>query len=266
MMDIKTRFDLTERTAVITGAAGMLGRNISAAFMQLGAQVILVDKQTTATKEAEDFFAVRNVEHYSWYKVDLEDEDARQVFVENIRSEVPNLDILVNNAAFVASNGLTGWTSSFENQTLDSWRRAMEVNLTSAFHLVQGLEVPLKQFGTGSIINIGSIYGAAAPDYSLYEDTDMGNPAAYAVSKAGMIQLSRWLASTLGPEIRVNTVSPGGIYRQQDERFVERYASRTHLRRMCVEDDIVGVVAFLASDLSSYITGQNFIVDGGFTN
>lgn len=175
------------------------------------------------------------------------------------------LDILINNAAFVATSGLDGWTCDFTGQSIDTWRRALEVNITAAFELSQGLVSLLRASGKGSIINVASIYGVNGPDYSLYAGTDMGNPAAYSVSKGGLIQLTRWLATTLAPSVRVNTISPGGVYRNQPQKFVDRYIARTPLRRMAVEEDFKGVTAYLASDLSIYTTGQNLLVDGGWS-
>jgi len=116
----------------------------------------------------------------------------------------------------------------------------------------------------GNIINIGSIYGEYAPDWSLYEGTTMSNPAAYGAAKGGLIQLTKWLATTLAPDVRVNSISPGGIERGQAKKFVDRYKSRTPLKRMACEDDFRGVIAFLASNMSSYVTGQNIRVDGGW--
>lgn len=147
---------------------------------------------------------------------------------------------------------------------MDTWRRAIEVNLTAVFHLCQGLAPLLRNSEGGSIINIGSIYGSLAPDWGLYAGTEMGNPAAYGVSKAGLMQLTRWLSSTLAPDIRVNAISPGGIYRNQPQEFVDRYEKKTPLKRMATEDDIRGAVALLSSDLSCYITGQVLCIDGGF--
>ena len=115
-----------------------------------------------------------------------------------------------------------------------------------------------------SIVNISSIYGTYAPDYSIYKDTKINNPAAYSVSKAGLTYLSKWLASSLAPKIRINSISPGGIFRNQDKKFVKKYIEKTLLKRMATEDDIAGCVAFLLSSLSSYITGQDIIVDGGW--
>ena len=118
--------------------------------------------------------------------------------------------------------------------------------------------------GVGSIINMASIYGSYGPDYELYRDTTMGNPAAYAASKGGLVQLTRWLATTLAPAVRVNSISPGGVFRSQPEIFVERYKKRTPLGRMATEDDFRGAIAYLASDLAAYVTGQNLAVDGGW--
>ena len=122
----------------------------------------------------------------------------------------------------------------------------------------------LKATEGASIINIASIYGEYGPDWSLYEGTYMSNPAAYSASKGGLIQFTRWLATTIAPDIRVNAISPGGIFRNQPEVFVKRYEAKTPLGRMATEDDFRGVVAFLASDMSRYVTGQNLVMDGGW--
>jgi NAD(P)-dependent dehydrogenase (short-subunit alcohol dehydrogenase family) len=126
-------------------------------------------------------------------------------------------------------------------------------------------ESALRESGHGSVINVSSIYGVVGPNYGLYEGTALGNPGAYAASKGGVIQLTRWLATTLAPNVRVNCISPGGIERGQNEQFQDRYTALTPLKRMGREEDLKGAVAFLASDLSQYVTGQNLMVDGGWT-
>ena len=140
----------------------------------------------------------------------------------------------------------------------------MEVNLTAVFDLCQGLIPLLKNAEGASIINIASIYGEYGPDWSLYKGTNMTNPAAYGASKGGLIQFTRWLSTTIAPHVRVNAVSPGGIFRSQPDKFVSRYEARTPMARMAIEDDFRGVVAYLSSDLSKYMTGQNLTVDGGW--
>src|SRR6185436_14020356 len=153
----------------------------------------------------------------------------------------------------------------FEQQTFDAFEAAMRVNVGSAFVAVQEARQALTESGHGSVILVGSLYGVVGPDMRLYEGTSMGNPAGYAVSKGGLLQLARYLATVLAPKVRVNCVSPGGIERGQPQVFQDRYIARTPLARMGTEEDIKGAIAYLATDLSSYTTGQHLIIDGGFT-
>jgi NAD(P)-dependent dehydrogenase (short-subunit alcohol dehydrogenase family) len=171
---------------------------------------------------------------------------------------------LINNAAFVGATDLEGWNVPFEEQSIKTWRRAIEVNLTAVFGICQGLMPLLKKSDGASIINIGSIYGLYGPDLSLYQETSMNNPAAYGASKGGVLQLTRWLATNVAPEVRVNSISPGGVYRNQPSEFVRRYEQKTPLGRMASGDDLRGAITYLATDLSSYVTGQNLSVDGGW--
>jgi len=227
---------------------------------------VLVDRPgsdySTVTQSVDDLGKVE----IDLIDCDLENSESREQLIESLLSNKKGLDVLINNAAFVGTSGLEGWVTGFEEQSIETWRRAVEVNLTAAFDLSKGLYPKLKQSGQGAIVNVASIYGISGPDYSLYEDTAMGNPAAYAASKGGLLQLTRWLATTLAPEVRVNAISPGGVFRNQPEVFVERYQNRTPLKRMAVEDDFKGVTAYLISDLSSYVTGQNIVIDGGWTS
>ena len=154
---------------------------------------------------------------------------------------------------------------------MDTWiGRRMYVHSTSvgkslvAWLPVAEIEAMLREHGKGTIVNIGSIYGVAGPDLRLYEGTKMGNPAAYAASKGGLIQLTRWLSTVLAPDIRVNCISPGGVFRNQPEAFVQRYVARTPLARMGAEEDLKGAIAYFTSDLSAYVTGENIMVDGGW--
>ena len=184
--------------------------------------------------------------------------------IDSIKASGKGINILINNAAFVGSSDLQGWSVPFEEQTIETWRRALEVNLTATFDLCQSLTPLLRQSKGASIINIASTYGLYGPDWSLYKNTDMSNPAAYGASKGGLIQFTRWLSTTIAPNIRVNSISPGGIFRKQPKVFVERYEAKTPLGRMASEDDFRGVVAYLSSDMSKYMTGQNLSVDGGW--
>lgn len=255
-------FDLTGRVAVITGGAGHLGRTMARVLAGFGASVALVDRAKDALESAANELTAGHVRTFA---CDLRDGDARSELAVQIEAALGRTDVLVNNAAFVGDSQLTGWGVSFAEQSIDTWRQAIEVNLTAPFHLAQLFHPMLVASGRGAIINISSIYGILGPDMSLYEGTTMGNPAAYAASKGGLIQLTRWLATTLAPNVRVNCITPGGVERGQPEAFFNRYVARTPLKRMAQESDFAGAVVFLASDASAYVTSQNLVIDGGWS-
>jgi NAD(P)-dependent dehydrogenase (short-subunit alcohol dehydrogenase family) len=175
------------------------------------------------------------------------------------------LNIIINNAAFLSGSDLIGFETDFKNQSVEAWRKVIEVNLISVFDLCQKLSPILEKVEGASIVNISSIYGVLAPNWELYDGLEMYNSAAYSASKGGLIQLSKWLSTKLAPNIRVNCISPGGIKRKQSQIFIERYERKTPLKRMAKEEDFKGTIAFLSSDLSRYITGQNLLVDGGWS-
>lgn len=261
---LKQLGDLKGRFALITGAAGSLGRVIADTLAEMGAHLCLVDRPGSELEalcsQVESSWPVQVVGLHA----DLEQAEQRRALIKQVLAQEQGLDVLVNNAAFVGTSGLSGWGVPFEQQSLETWRRALEVNLTAVFDLCQGFTPALRASRGGSIVNIASIYGEHGPDWRLYEGTTMGNPAAYGVSKGGLIQFTRWLATTLAPDVRVNSISPGGISRGQNADFVAKYVDRTPMGRMAMEDDFRGAVAFFASDLSSYVTGQNLSVDGGW--
>lgn len=264
MTNLSKLMDLQGRRALVTGAAGGLGRTMSASLAELGAELVLVDLPgVNLDDQAADLTESFGV-NVQTKCCNLEDAGQREALAADVLDGGAGLNVLVNNAAFVGTAGLSGWAVPFEAQSVETWRRALEVNLTSIFHLCQLFSPALRSGSGGTIVNIASIYGEYGPDWSLYEGTDMANPAAYGASKGGVIQFTRWLAATIGPEVRVNAISPGGVARDQPESFVERYEARTPLRRMATEDDFCGAIAYLASDLSAYVTGQVLRVDGGW--
>ena len=264
MSTVQELMNLKGRLALITGAMGGLGSVMAHTLAELGADLILVDRPGTNFEPLAASLQTRWGARVWHYHCDLEQNEQRLELLELIQNQHKLLNVLINNAAFVGATDLKGWVTSFDEQTVETWRRALEVNLTAPFHLCQGLAPLLKRSPGASIINIGSIYGEYGPDWRLYENTAMGNPAAYGASKGGLNQLTRWLATTLAPDIRVNTISPGGIFRNQPDVFVKRYESRTPLRRMANEDDFRGATAYLASDMSSYVSGEVLSVNGGW--
>ncbi len=264
MSTIRELSNLSGRRALITGATGGLGRVFADTLAELGADLILVDLPGSnfqiLNEDLNKRWGIRVENHIC----DLEDQNQRTELIKKLRHSGLGLNILINNAAFVGTSDLPGWGVPFENQSIDTWRRALEVNLTAVFDLSKGLFPLLRASKTGSIVNIASIYGVFGPDWSLYEGTSMSNPAAYAASKGGLIQLTRWLATTISPDVRVNAISPGGIFRNQPEEFVKRYQAKTPLGRMGNEEDFRGAIAYLTSDLSRYVTGANMVIDGGW--
>jgi len=264
MRRINDLMNLRGRTVLITGGAGHIGRVMADAVAELGASIAVADLNKEKCCSTVERLAAQYGTDAAAFEVDLSDEMSVARLPDQVSVRFGGLDVLINCAAFVGTSELEGWAVPFEEQSADTWRKAMEVNLTSVFTLTQSATPQLKKNRRGCIINVASIYGVYGPDLRLYEDTEMGNPAAYAASKGGLIQFTRWCSTVLAPDIRVNAITPGGVFRGQDERFVNRYIEKTPLKRMASEEDFKGAVCFLASDLSSYVTGQNIMVDGGW--
>ena len=256
---------MKDRNILITGAAGHIGSVLARAFLDRGGRVALVDRAgdplESISANLEKEFPGRVVR----VAADLGEAGAADSILVGIGAW-EKVDVIVHAAAFVGTTDLEGWVVPFEEQSLATWEAAMRVNLTAVFAITQKLCPLLRKSDNASVIHISSIYGVVGPDYDLYDGIDgMGNPAAYAASKGGMVQLTRWMAATLAPDVRVNGLNLGGIFRSQDPRFVERYEKKVPMGRMGREEDIVGPVLFLAGPDSAYVTGQNISVDGGYT-
>jgi NAD(P)-dependent dehydrogenase (short-subunit alcohol dehydrogenase family) len=246
-------------TVLVTGAAGAVGSALCEALVAHGIFVIATDRQEPVSPPASEGGGV------TWVHADLEQQEDRHRLVQQVHSLSSGSLGIVHNASFVGSTELDGWVGPLESQSSETWNRALEVSLTAAFSITRDLSERLRGFPGSSIVHVSSIYSSLAPDWSLYEGTGMGNPAAYGVAKAGMEQLTRWLATSLSPNVRVNAVAPGGLKRDQPQDFVERYEAKVPLGRMGSETDVVDSVLFLLSSQSAYITGQVLVVDGGYS-
>jgi len=251
---------LQGKTVAITGAAGHIGRLYAEACAENGAASLLLFDLNAPTELAQELSAKYHTGAKA-IELNLEDKGSTSCAFDGIEQ----LDVLVNNAAFVGAANLEGWAAPFEDQSIDTWRRALEVNLTAVFGLCQAAWPIMRKSKGSSIVNISSIYGILGPDNSIYEGTSMATPAAYAASKGGVLQLTRYLATNMAPDVRVNALALGGIERGQPESFQKRYKARTPMGRMGTEKDMVGPMLFLASDMSKYMTGQTLPVDGGWS-
>lgn len=264
MRNLRELMNLEGRTALVTGGAGYIGGAILEALAELGAATAVADRsQVECDARASDLGKTFGFPSKG-LAVDLLDEGLTRDLVRRALEWRGGLDILIHCAAFVGTTDFPGWGVPFEQQSVAAWDAALRVNLTAAFILAQESAPSLKESGHGSIILVSSIYGCIGPDWSLYEGTAMPNPAGYGASKGGLLQLTRYLSTRLAPEVRVNAITPGGVWRGQPEVFHERYKTRTPLGRMASEEDFKGAAAYLASDLSAYVTGHNLVVDGGW--
>jgi len=254
-------FNLSGRFGVVTGGLGPLGLAITKCLAEAGASVLAVDLPEQVEKLEGEMLPPS----VAVLACDLLVSESLRDVVKKVENHSTELSFLVNNAAFTGASSITGYACAFEDQTDDGFDAALALNLAVPFRLARRLVPSLRRSGHGSIVNIASIYGLVGPDLALYQGTSMGNPAGYAASKGGLVQLTRYLSTVLAPDIRVNCVSPGGIFRDQDPTFVDRYEARTPLHRMAVEQDIVGVVHLLVSAAAGYVTGQVIAIDGGWT-
>ncbi|HET6513568.1 MAG TPA: SDR family oxidoreductase [Thermodesulfovibrionales bacterium] len=267
--EIRELFSLEGSVTIVTGALGLLGREHCRCLAQAGAHVIAADLAEERCRE----FASSLPTPSRGYFLDVTDADSVRWLLDAVMNEFSRIDVLVNNAGvndMFEDPLLALQESMFEYYPLQMWKRFMDVNVSGVFLCSQVFGSQMKKQGKGSIINIASTYGIVAPDQSLYR-TPAGEQAffkspAYPTSKGAVIAFTRYLAAYWGPAgVRVNALSPGGVRNGQDSFFVEKYSSKTPLGRMANPHDYRGALIFLASDASSYITGENLVADGGWT-
>lgn len=252
-------FDLTGKVAVVTGGAGLIGRQAVRALRDYGAKVYIAELDLARARAVAEDPAYAGVECVS---VDITDEASIAAMARGLVEREGRIDVLMNNAYPRTAD----WGATFENIKAESWRKNVDQHMNGYFLCCQVVGEEMRKRGSGSIINMGSIYGVVGPDFGLYKGTTLTNAAAYSAIKGGIINFTRYLASWYGPHgVRVNCLSPGGIQDGQSEAFLKNYGDRCPMGRMGRVDELAGSVVFLASDASSYVTGHNLIVDGGWT-
>jgi len=262
-------FDLNGKVAVVTGGAGILGQHFCAGLAESGADVAVVDLQTENAQESAQLLAERYGVKAFGFGCDVSDPASVQTMVANVVAAFGEINILHNNAAG-KSDDLDAFFAPFEDYSLDQWRKIMSVNLDGMFLVAQAIGKQMVAQGKGgSIIQTASIYGVMAPDHRIYEGSfylgrQINTPAVYTASKAAVLGLTKHLATYWAEKhIRVNALSPGGTESGQNDEFKRRYAARIPMGRMANAAEMVGALLYLASDASSYVTGQNMILDGG---
>lgn len=275
-MTVSDLFQLQSQVAVVSGGAGLLGAEFCRTLAEAGASVIVADIDIDAAQSVADSL-VRSGYDATPAPVDVTSTNSVSNLVAITLENYHHLDILVNSAALdpkfdpqhFSTNDLARDSGAFENYPLDAWQHALDVNLTGVFLCSQAAVRPMLDQGQGVIINVSSIYGLVAPDQRLYQHPDQPakyKPVWYAVSKSGILGMTRYLAAYYaGKNIRVNALTPGGVYNGHDEQFVRSYSSRTVLGRMANKNELNGALLFLASEASNYMTGANLVVDGGWT-
>ena len=263
------QFDLHGKVAIVTGGAGILGRHFCAGLAESGAAIAVVDLQEDKALELAQTLAERYKGKTIGIGCDVSSPESVQAMVAQVVAEFGKINILHNNAAG-KSDDLEAFFAPFEEYSLDQWRKIMAVNLDGMFLVAQAVgKQMVTQDKGGSIIQTASIYGVMAPDHRIYKDSfylgrQINTPAVYTASKAAVIGLTKHLATYwANKKIRVNTLTPGGTESGQSDEFIRRYSTRIPMNRMADAHEMVGALLYLASDASSYVTGQNIIVDGG---
>ncbi len=273
-MTIQQKFDLTGRVAIVTGGVGLLGAEFCRTLAEAGAAVVVVDLNASASKATADTLTESGYKALA-IPTDITQPDSVHALVEKTLSTLGRLDILVNSAALdpkfdpdAVNKGIA--PGAFEDYPLDLWNSALNVNLTGMFLMTQACVKPMIEQGKkGSIINICSTYGLNGPDQRIYLKDGKRvafKPVYYTVTKAGVMGFTKYLAADYaGTDIRVNALTPGGVFNNHEDYFVKNYSAKTIIGRMAQKDEMNGALLFLASDASSYMTGNNVVVDGGWT-
>ena len=263
-------FSLANKVVVVTGGAGLLGQVFCQSLVDVGAHVAIVDLDLASAETVANRINKSDAQRVIAVGSDITSPESVTQMVANVVKQLGRIDVLVNNAASKGSS-LDAFFESFEDYSLKTWREVMSVNIDGLFLVAQAVGKQMKKQGGGSIIQTSSIYGVVAPDQRIYEGSEyngrpINTPAVYSASKSAVNGLTNYLATYwASSKIRVNSLTPGGIASGQNSEFNKKYSNRVPLGRMGEATELVGALIYLASDASSYVTGQNLIVDGGLS-
>lgn len=269
MTEINKLFSLKGKVVVVTGSLGLIGKHHCRALSEAGANVVVTDLDDASCKNFVNELETESI----GIGADITQTDSVKKLRDSVIEKFGKIDILVNNAAindmFENPQAATE-QSKFENYPMEMWKKSIDVNITGTFLCCQILGSEMAKRKSGSIINIASTYGMVGPDQSLYIKPDgtqsFYKSPSYPATKGAIINFTRFLAAYWGDlNVRVNTLTPGGVENNQDEYFINNYSKKTPLARMAQPTDYKGAIIFLASDASAYMTGANLVVDGGWT-
>tara|TARA_Y100000996_G_scaffold98231_1_gene70623 strand:+ start:1975 stop:2805 length:831 start_codon:yes stop_codon:yes gene_type:complete len=269
---ISKLFDLEGRNIVITGSSGLLGSQYANTLSSAGANIILLDIDTTKNEKLKSALVKKYKNKISAYTLDISNQTEVNKTSKKIMKDFKKIDGLINNAAYTskgAKEKSDNAFGSFENFPIDIWQKSLDINLSGVFFCSQAFGKIMAKQGKGVIVNIASTYGLVGADQRIYGKSGLNLPISYAATKGAIVNFTRYLAAYWhGKNIRVNTLSPGGVMDKtyQEKSFIKKYSEKTILGRMANKDEYNGAMLFLISDASSYMTGANLVVDGGWTS
>jgi NAD(P)-dependent dehydrogenase (short-subunit alcohol dehydrogenase family) len=265
-MNTESLFRVDGKVAVITGASGLLGEQHAEALGDQGADVVLVDVHLQRCEERANVIQNKGKVRALALEGDVTQRSSWEAILDRVLSKFGQVDILVNNAAFTNQSKSKSYDRGFTEFPLEDWHQILEVNLTGTFLGCQVIGAQMVKQQSGSIVNLASLYGVVSPNHRLYPGTGIHQPVAYSVSKSGVIGLTRYLATLWGDQgVRVNCITPGGVFNGHSELFADRYGALSPAGRMARPDEMRGALIYLASAASEYCTGHNLVVDGGWT-
>ena len=269
---ISKLFDLEGRNIVITGSSGLLGSQYANTLSSAGANIILLDIDTTKNEKLKSALVKKYKNKISAYTLDISNQTEVNKTSKKIMKDFKKIDGLINNAAYTskgAKEKSDNAFGAFENFPIDIWQKSLDINLSGVFFCSQAFGKIMAKQGKGVIVNIASTYGLVGADQRIYGKSGLNLPISYAATKGAIVNFTRYLAAYWhGKNIRVNTLSPGGVMDKtyQEKSFIKKYSEKTILGRMANKDEYNGAMLFLISDASSYMTGANLVVDGGWTS
>jgi len=258
-------FDISGKVAVVTGGAGLIAIEYAKILCDFGARVILADYNEIKCKEVAIELRETGYDVES-FKCDVSKKDHWIDLLNFVIKEYNGVDILVNNASFTNQTKTKSFDFTFDETPLEDWNAIMDVNLTGTFLGCQVFGKKFLETGKGTIINIASLYGIVSPNHKIYPGTGISQPVAYSVSKHGVIALTKFLGTLWAEKgIKVNALTPGGVFNDHHGPFFEKYKELNPSGRMCDKSELAGGLIYLASDASSHVVGHNLIIDGGWS-